>query len=1231
MRHYRVRATLTALLTVLLAVAARAQSPIFLLDSDINVSNLLFRVNPATGQLTPIGSIATTFGDAVGLAAVDHDTLYVTTGGARLLRVTVSPFAVADLGPLGGYFPGLAYYGGDLFGIDEVTDGLYRIDTTPPNAVLVGTVREGSPAGPVLDLDGADIAPDAAGTWYLWTNATNDLYLLDVTTAVATRLDPPTTGAPKTGLAFDYLGGNRLYTSTRTLDVLETLDPTTGSTTASIAFCLFCPTPYDHRFGDLASPRCTDVDGDGFSPEGGICGTADCNDANPAVFPGATERCNGVDDDCDAAADEEPAASASCATACTATATCVAAVCVTTPVVCNDGNPCTADSCDPALGCRFVNHPDGLSCSDGDVCTGQELCQGGTCTNAPDLDCNDGNPCTVDSCATPNGCRNTPVPGCCTTNADCVDASLCTVNERCAGGQCLSDPVDCNDGNPCTSDACNPATGCGNVPVVNGVPCSDGDACDGLETCLGGICAPGTPLDCNDGNACTVDGCSALAGCTQQPTPGCCASDADCADVSACTVNERCVANACASDPRPCDDGNPCTADACNPASGCVFTPVPNGQSCSDLDFCNGMETCQSGTCVPMAVPDCNDGNACTTDTCNAVAGCRNTPVPGCCTANADCADASLCTANERCVAGQCVSDPVDCNDGNPCTGDTCSPSGGCANVAVVDGVSCSDGDTCNGLETCQGGACRPGLALACDDGNACTADACNSLSGCTHQPTPGCCDGDADCADVSACTINERCVGNACVSDPRPCTDGNPCTADACNPASGCVFTPVPNGQSCSDLDFCNGMETCQTGTCVATAVPDCNDGNPCTVDGCNSVTGCTHAAVPECCFTDGDCVDADACTVDERCVGGSCTSEPRNCLDGNPCTVDTCDPVGGCRNQALLDGTSCSDGNACDGSETCAGGSCREGAPPNCDDVNFCTRDSCDNAAGCQHEPVEDCCNGNVECADVDQCTQNERCTAQHACVSDPRPCDDGNPCTGDACDPDAGCQFLPLSSGACDDGDACTGGDACAAGSCVGTPAVCSDGNLCNGLETCVPGTGACTPFAGPLSCTPGSRRADRTCAAEWHVENPGNPEGVLATRQYCQQGDPSCDFDAAAETCTFRLAVCLRVPDPRLIPACPASDVASWALRRPSLVKDPTTAQRLLDALAALPGATIGGRRGQDVTFTPPLDATRCTVPAAIPVPAGGQVVIRARARTVAGAVDSDLLQLRCLGG
>jgi hypothetical protein len=65
----------------------------------------------------------------------------------------------------------------------------------------------------------------------------------------------------------------------------------------------------------------SDSDGDGFgdlssaavacsAPSGMIGDGSDCDDHNSAVFPGADERCNGYDDDCDGAVDEADAVDA---------------------------------------------------------------------------------------------------------------------------------------------------------------------------------------------------------------------------------------------------------------------------------------------------------------------------------------------------------------------------------------------------------------------------------------------------------------------------------------------------------------------------------------------------------------------------------------------------------------------------------------------------------------------------------------------------------------------------------------------------------------------------------------------------------------------------------------------------------------------------------------------------------------------------------------------------------
>ena len=57
----------------------------------------------------------------------------------------------------------------------------------------------------------------------------------------------------------------------------------------------------------------------------------------------------------------------------------------------------------------------------------------------------------------------------------------------------------------------------------------------------------------------------------------------------------------------------------------------------------------------------------------------------------------------------------------------------------------------------------------------------------------------------------------------------------------------PCSNDAQCQDNNVCNGAERCQAGVCVAGTALECADTNPCTIDSCNSLTGCQHGPRPE------------------------------------------------------------------------------------------------------------------------------------------------------------------------------------------------------------------------------------------------------------------------------------------------------------------------------------------------------------------------------------------------
>ncbi len=365
---------------------------------------------------------------------------------------------------------------------------------------------------------------------------------------------------------------------------------------------------------------------------------------------------------------------------------------------------------------------------------------------------------------------------------------------------------------------------------------------------------------------------------------------------------------------------------------------------------------------------DCDDGNDCSTDTCTGTV-CSHglQPVGAACgdASNTDCDNPDTCDGAGAClpnleVIGFACGNPTnnECDNPDTCDGagvclsnleaaglacgspnsdacdtpDSCDGAGTCAPNHVVAGVSCGDPtDTeCNQADTCDGnGVCQGNLTAA---GSPC-GDPLNTA--CTDPDT---CDGAGFCIlnDFSCLPPNDFCVddGNGlpfCVEcifgDDTPCDDGNFCTADFCGLDNSCHNSSDPkDGLPCPDSLFCNGIETCQQGACSAPPVLACNDGNPCTDDICDE-------------------------------ANDTCTNPPDNTNDPD-------------------------DGLFCNGSDTCLNGVIIPGSPPDCDDLNECTDDGCDDlVGGCTH-----LANSNL-CDDADPCSFNDACLAG-TCVGGPVP---------------------------------------------------------------------------------------------------------------------------------------------------------------------------------------------------------------------------------------------------
>jgi len=673
-------------------------------------------------------------------------------------------------------------------------------------------------------------------------------------------------------------------------------------------------------------PNGTPCDAAGRVCLAGICGAPptcttqqDCNDGlacngtefcvNGTCLPAPPVVCN----------DNNPCTQSQCAEP--------FGVCTNPPVpdgtLCDsDGRVCKAGVCGSPL-CTTNS-----DCDDGLQCNGAERCVGGACIPGPSMLCVDGNRCTSDQCVEPFGlCLNPPVangticdtnggtcengvcngtPGC-RSDTDCTDGIVCNGNERCVGGLCTTGPaIGCGDANACTLDSCiEPFGVCDHRSLPNGticgvggatcqggvcqgppqcqsnIDCSDGLACNGFESCIGGTCVPGLSLFCRDNNPCTRDRCAEPSGlCAFDPEPDgvpcgpmgevcmaglckavpTCNTSADCSDGVTCNGSERCVGGLCILGTAVrCDDGNPCTSESCvEPLGTCDRRQLPNGTICSSTgQVCfNGL--CSMGGC--SSDMECSDGQS-----CNGVERCE--PASRTCLLGTP-VDCSMVVGD--CRIGQCVENG--------------SPTGSCSGMALPDGIPCQDN-----------GSCRSGV--------------------CTHSP--GGCRADADCVPPRVCDpFQSQCVTVAS------------CTTDAqCGPGQLCIGGQCTTISQCNSSADCPSGTVCYNGTCYLAPTCysdlDCAPGEQCDGWACQPVT----------CLVNADCQENWMCRA-SRCIPPAYCTTAADCpLNGLQCINWVCQNPGGCQMDA-----------GCPPNQSCLWGGCYFLPPPDCSfDVDCLVNEFC------------------------------------------------------------------------------------------------------------------------------------------------------------------------------------------------------------------------------------------------------------------------------------------------
>eukprot|EP00118_Oscarella_pearsei_P024194 m.301325 g.301325 ORF g.301325 m.301325 type:complete len:2025 (+) comp40809_c0_seq1:153-6227(+) len=336
----------------------------------------------------------------------------------------------------------------------------------------------------------------------------------------------------------------------------------------------------------------------------------------------------------------------------------------------------------------------------------------------------------------------------------------------CPGGtdyrSCIDDNKACKISNACYAQAarqsvtgnngcqeCNKHVSRTSWTSVSGGACNDLIACTKDDQCKDGACV-GTAFTCKSCESCNGTGCTLNSGrCLISDT---CYSENDKNPEQQYSQCQACKSSTSGIQWTPltgisCNDGDQCThTDKCTGAGLCVGTEI-SGRCSLVCQQCDGSSTCaiingcltSTGICGCLIAGTCYDNNA-----QNPAKQCQYCDIAKSYTSwtnyatGTNCNDGNLCTRNDRCNAGNCVSEDftsecaVHTVSTNPCVSGTRCDGQNCLAVFHSSGYQCyANQDQCDyPTLTCDG------TRAECRD---CSSGSCVSVHpGNTPKPTTG-------------------------------------------------------------------------------------------------------------------------------------------------------------------------------------------------------------------------------------------------------------------------------------------------------------------------------------------------------------------------------------------------------------------------------------------------------------------------------------------------------------